>query len=293
MKSHQRARVITIGLAGVLASGSAEVGEPAARCSLVSPFSSRFAGSVYFTGTATGDTLAAGDSPTPLAETGGGHSAPAGPRRNTYYGQVVRAKRFVATEPDRSRLAATRATDEVVLVPWDYNAMCAPVPWGRSAAWVTSGTHGLFYARLRDTSRWVGGRPTFDVTAPQFMPYPSASRGRVPRPSAPDSAGELTADELLDLLNVMPPQGPGITMSPAEAEAGLQGWIRDHPHLIEKTPARDIIGGVYRSLETSRIRALDVPIAGTYRFVLSTPSGDSTVFHVRTAARPLTPLWNE
>jgi len=269
--------------------------EPAsafARCTLAWPFNARYANYAYFTGTASADTVAAGPSPTPITAVGGGHFA-TGVKREAYYGQVIAAERFVASGLDGGRLARPRSSPEVVLVPWDYSPSCERLPWGRSARWITPGARGLFYGTLRDTSQWISGRPTFDIVGTQFVPYPAAGIARLAG-ARPQPAGTLllSADELLGLLAAMPAQGP-TGVSSAEAELAVQDWVRDNPNLAAISPAREILGGVFRSYETHRVRRLDVPVAGLYRLVLNSPSGDSVVFYARTAEHPQMALWSE
>src|ERR1043165_3930918 len=82
-----------------------------------------------------------------------GHNGPVYER--PIYGQVMQV--------DSAAGPGARSSARVVLVPWDYDSMCSPAPWGSSFLWRRLGTHGLYSAVLRDSTHWADGLPTYDV----------------------------------------------------------------------------------------------------------------------------------
>jgi len=82
------------------------------------------------------------------------------------YGQRVRIDQL----GERARRALPPGVRDVVLVPWAYGPDCRPLPWSRSARWVTDTRSGVFAAQLRPREHWAGDVPTFDIT-PFNQPY--------------------------------------------------------------------------------------------------------------------------
>jgi hypothetical protein len=77
---------------------------------------------------------------------------------------------------------------------------------------------------------------------------------------------------------------------PAAAAEPLRRWVQEHPALAERRPAAEIVRMALIEAEAARVRAIRSPIAGTYRFVLLFPRGDSLVFFARTAVHPTSML---
>lgn len=264
---------------------------PGARlCSRIPDPLPPYTGSVHFIGVATADTVRAGAGAIRF-RTSGGHFGPGTAR--TIHGQRVRVTRLGRTASDEVR-RAVEAHGEVVLVPWDYGPDCYPVPWTRSARWMDAGTSGAFVARLRDRAHWVDGRPTLDVHAPQFVPYPTAPglmRQVAPQllQRAADGA-HLSADELVDLYDVLTPlavalpQGIGAadTVSLVRALDALLGWEREHAALAARYPARFMVSTMIGEATRQLVAARFHPEEGTYRVRVVLPSGDSSVFFFRT-----------
>jgi len=246
-----------------------------------------------FIGTATGDTVAAGSGGVKY-RIAGGHFGRGVER--AFYGQVVQVEKLGATLRTSLRSVLSKEPNQVILVPWDYAADCNPVPWSRSARWVESGDRGLFFGSLRDTAHWVGGLPTFDVHTPQSVPYPTAPgyrrMGRGERRSTSPGDSTLTPDELLSLYDVLAEEKADRADTGRSIVARLQKWARDYPHLAPKYPARQLISSALRGVESSRVRAISSPLAGTYRFNYKFSSGDSLTLFARTVERPTTLLWS-
>jgi len=276
-------------LIAVLVAGSPAI---AGACSLA-PYPSFWRPNLFvFVGTAGADTVRAG--PGAVRYTlGEGHFGRGVPRE--IYGQVVTVDRV----GDRTRALLQRLgaahRREVVLVPWDYSPSCEPVPWSRSARWMTPGTRGLFWVMPRDTAHWVAGVPTFDVYGPQFAPYPSAPGFQSPRWRArAAAAGQdsiLTPEELLALYDVLP-EYPRRGDSAYAAARVVQRWAQEHPSMARRPPAADLIRTVLFSAESERVRGMRSPLAGTYRFALTLPSSDSLVLFARTEEHATSPLWS-
>lgn len=243
---------------------------------------------VMFVGTATTDTLFAGPGAVSY-RTGQGHFGVGAERR--IHGQVVRAESASAALSPAVRGALAGAV--AVLVPWDYGPDCHPVPWPRSARWTPPGTRGLFWGVLRDSAHWVGGRPTIDVHVPEHVPYVG---GIVPRTDLAYAAGVrepmdtlLTPEQLLELYTLLP-EGAPERDTVASALDPLRAWAREHPELARRNPARRLLGSAVNVVEHARARAVRVPVAGTYRFVVTLASGDSVVLYARTEPGVSSPL---
>lgn len=115
---------------------------------------------VPFIGTALGDTLLAGPGAMrPIVAMG--HTGFGQPRE--IFGQQVHVDRIGT----RARHAFPAGTTEVVLVPWEFDAECSPVAWGRSARWLDPGTADSIAAlaelrRLSVDSAFAGTYPVIE-----------------------------------------------------------------------------------------------------------------------------------
>ncbi|MDQ3516880.1 MAG: hypothetical protein M3466_00565, partial [Gemmatimonadota bacterium] len=131
---------------------------------------------------------------------------------------------------------------------------------------------------------------------PQSVPYPTAPgyrrMGRGERRSTSPGGSTLTPDELLSLYDVLAEEKADRADTGRSIVARLQKWARDYPHLAPKYPARQLISSALRGVESSRVRAISSPLAGTYRFNYKFASGDSFTLFARTSERPTTLLWS-
>ena len=71
-----------------------------------------------------------------------------------------------------------------------------------------------------------------------------------------------------------------------QAFVPLRQWRRDHAADTLRFPALMILRMAAWAAEDARVRAIQSPVAGTYRLELLLPSGDSLTFFARTALRP-------
>ncbi|HEX8243920.1 MAG TPA: hypothetical protein VF541_10500 [Longimicrobium sp.] len=205
--------------------------------------------------------------------------------RAAVYGQVAEVERIGGP--------AARGLDpsvkRVVLVPWSYGPDCRTVPWTSSARWVEPGTHGLFMATLRDRRYWAGGIPTFDVFTPYDDPYPQ--RADPDRYDAAEDSILLSIDEYLSVLEMLPMAEDADSIPAERAFAPLMRWAGQRPALARRYPLRQLLGDVRNQIGYERLRRIEPPLAGTYRFELRLGSGAPRVFYARTRARPTT-SWN-
>ncbi len=229
-------------------------------------------GTSHFIAVATPDTVLAGAGAVEY-RVAPGHFGPATER--SIHGQVVELKRTGGPAAER-----LEGHTHALLVPWDYGSDCVPTPWANSARWVDLGEPGLFIADLRDAEFWAGDLPTFDIHVPQYQPF----RHRPEDRRTPRDAEAMTMDELFSLYDVLPVARPGV--SPDEAIRPLLAWARQNPELAGRHPAWSVLGINLYSAESARIRALESPIAGTYRLTLHVPGRSPETIFLRTARHP-------
>jgi hypothetical protein len=238
---------------------------------------------VLFLGAARTDTLLVGSGGVTVSPEAGHFGA--GPAREVY-GQVVGVERV--GEPWQSLLP--RGTREVVLVPWDYAADCSPVFWSRSARWLAPGTSGLFRGTLREPRYWVRGRPTLDVFAPEFEPYPMAAGLardlRIGRSSDAPLPEMLSPADALEFLSRLPTDSAAWAQ-PDTAVAAVRRWAEAHPNLAARWPAATVLHWLVSHAEDMRFRRRTSPLAGTYRFTVTFASGDTVVLFGRSEANLL------
>lgn len=255
--------------------------QPLLACSLATWWGSPYrpSGSVFL-GRPLADTLEAGPGTIRYGLEPGHFGRPV---ERTIYGQLVSVERLAAAVPAELRAQIRAAGDRVVLVPWDYDAGCTPVPWARSARWLEDDERGVFEARLREREHWVSDIPTLDVRAPQMVPYPAA----IPRAAREPYVGAaLTADEMLDFIDALPTFEES-RQDPPRALARLESWARANPELAARYPVRHTLDRARATAARNVVLARDVPVAGTYRFTMSTGK-DSVEFFVRTRRSPTT-----
>jgi hypothetical protein len=231
----------------------------------------------FFTGQATADTLLTGPGAVSYGS-GGGHYGRTD--RRAIYGQVVRV--------DQLGGPATRllpqGTREVVVVPWDYDAACQPLAWGRSAQWVPPGTRGFYIASLRAPEHWVAGKPTFDLHNPGHLPYTGTERIReMGRDTAVSTL--LSPDQVFDFYQALP-TADEVAKRKAEALGMLRRWVQAHPDLAQRPPAEMLLRFVLSSVAHAELKEVNHPVLGTWRFKLQVPGGSTHTFYARTEAYP-------
>jgi hypothetical protein len=183
------------------------------------------------------DTIAAGAGEVRMERASPNPSAPAA------YGQVFDVVRFAGADSAKLARAFERLSDKrVILVPWDYEDMCKPIPWTRGAAWVDVGSPGTFAAlHLRPEAYWVNGTPVFDVFYAYEAPYPSGILFRANRSLERNmrTDPELTAAEYFDLLQAMPTYQDA-KVQPDSATAMVRRWQSSNPRLAALFPANSL-----------------------------------------------------
>ena len=249
-------------------------------CSLAPIPGFKLVGEAFFLGYAIKDTVFTGPGAT-VAGSGRGHYG--GPTKRGIYGQYVRL-----TQIDGADIPAdVRKADTVIVVPWDYDAACEPVPWGGSAAWLTSDELRFFYPKLRDRDGWVGSVPTFDAFLPGVDVFPSF-RPDVPpiQSGVPPGRRELTASaESLFAFFQSIPALTDYREVPESAFIQLQEWAAAHPVLTRTSPIADVLGALAHRAAITRARHYLPPMLGTYRLTVSIPNSRKRTVYLRTADR--------
>lgn len=171
-------------------------------------------------------------------------------------------------------------TEHLILVPWDYGADCSTLPWKRSARFLEPGQRGLMYAALRDPEHWVDGVPTADFHLPYSQPYPHRARMTLPP--------LMSIEDAFRFHHVLPTQAD-LRADAVAAVAPLLDWARQNPELARQWPANDMIRRNLRGITYEEVRRLEVPVAGTYRFVLDLGDGAARTFYARTRSAPTSP----
>lgn len=258
-------------LAAVLAAVAAPPAVDAARrCSFRWSFLPDAPTGLLFLGVPLPDTVFTGPgSVNTSASVGPGHFGSGRPR--PIYGQKVAVERV-------SRWSLPQLDGDVhtvVLVPWDYGPSCDPLPWSRSARWLTSADSGVFSGRLRPRDQWVEGLPTLDLYVPKFHPYPAAyDRDRRGLPTAPrvDAREYLLAVE--DDRAFATPSDTLFARTAAEhwwsrgARDGLFPYSALHIRAIE-------------AIRVARQAGIVTPVAGLYAVRLRWPGTREREFFMR------------
>ena len=240
---------------------------------------------VHLIGTAMADTLLAGTGGMEHG-TGPGHSGPGGDR--AVYGQVVRVERLGGSEA----ASLPPGTDRVVLVAWDYGADCRTMLRTGTARWVEPGTRGLFWAGLRPREQWVDGLPTLDVGDPYHLPYtPERGLREAENGDADaDAHAVMSVDQAFDFLGVLPLWEEYEANVEATA-LSLLAWARQHPDLARRFPASMAVRDAEYGLRHARLKRVEPPLAGSYRFSVSVDGDAPRTFFARTRSAPTTE-WN-
>jgi hypothetical protein len=233
----------------------------------------------YFIGNAARDTVLAGPGTVGYLPEGMGHYSRAGNR--PIRGQRIRVEKLGG--PATQWLASN--VQEVVVVPWDYDAGCSTLPWGRSAQWDDPGTRGFYIAKLRAREHWAGGRPTFDLFNPGHLPYTATEEIRkMGRHSAVSSL--LSLNQVFDLYQAFPTSAE-IERQQASALARLQAWVRTHPDLARRPPAEFLLSVAVRHVTEAELATTDHPALGSWRFSLRVPGDTTYVFYGKTTSFPV------
>jgi hypothetical protein len=211
-------------------------------CSRIPVAVGRDPATTYFTGRAMRDSVRTG--PGTLREQAqavGGHWGSG--RSRTIFGQVVQVEKLGGNGAPAIEAAFGRGGGrEVIVVPWDYDPACQPVPWASTARWVASDEPGFYRVRVRAESLWVAGRPVLDAFFADMEPYPHGVffqrgfRGMDALRRGPS----LTPAEYFELFAALPDLSRA-TRDPAVAAAELDAWEREHPAIAHTFPAPDVL----------------------------------------------------
>jgi hypothetical protein len=168
-------------------------------------------------------------------------------QRPSIVGQIVTLARVSGAAAAVVRDAGRRA----VLVPWDHDTGCEPIPWTGDPRWIPRGRTGFVAARLRPRDRWVDGMPTFDVSDAWREPY-SIERMRQLTVNMPEAAQALMTPEEYASLYAALPEISEWQRDPVAAVRPLREWRERNPTLAAKYPARWTMETMLRWAESQR-----------------------------------------
>ena len=254
------------------------------RCSLIYTLIPRSESTVWFLGNALPDTMDAGPGATVVVGQGPGHSSRG--ETGAFRGQLVQVERL---EPRAAKVldrALQESSGRMVLVPWDYDASCATLPYSARADWNPPGTPGLYHGVLRPKQFWAGKLPTLDVFTPEAVPYPFRRGFR----SLGDPSSRLaTAEQVFEFVASAPASKPGSSFKNMEGvNRWMRTWARDHPALAGLSPLAEEISR-NRSIdlhERASFHRIKSPIAGTWRVEVAL-ARDTFRFFARTTETPV------
>ncbi len=197
-----------------------------------------------------------------------------------FFGQLLHVQRTggVGLPPN------VRTLDTIVIVPWDYDAGCQPVPWSQSYHWLREPGVRFFSVALRDSGSWYRGLPTFDAYAPENAAYPPAFAS----PVYGRQGSSITPEELFDFYEAMP----------AQEDAGAPGaltnarkWVERHQAEADRYPLQWVVEELLNAAAYARAEAFVPPMRGTYRITLVLPDGSQRISYARTREHPTGPYY--
>ena len=164
--------------------------------------------------------------------------------RPTISGQAVVVERVLGPDSaDVRRLLGSAR--KAVLIPWDHDTGCEPIPWTLPPRWIAPSTVGFVAARLRPREKWADRLPTFDVRDAWREPY-TLSRVQLALGPLGKERTVMSPDEYGSFYQALPsdrewPRGDG----PPSYDA-LFAWERANPVLATKEPAATEIARAHR-----------------------------------------------
>ncbi|MBK8005714.1 MAG: hypothetical protein IPK12_17805 [Gemmatimonadetes bacterium] len=242
-------------------------------CTVIAAPPAKRTGNPYFLGRALADTTLAGPGGARLSEDQG-HFGPSGAR--AIYGQVMEVERAGGVALPFPLPRGQR----VVVVPWDYDAACETVAWGRSARWLEPGPLRFVHASLRPREQWLGGLPTLDAFSPAGASSPSDHRN----PVAMDGTPPVTPAVWFDLFEVMPSQESVAVLGEA-ALAPVRAWAEAHKAIAFDLPVSAVLYTVVEARDRARQERFTMPMAGTYQVTFLLPDGVTRQLAFRTFTR--------
>ena len=273
-------------LSGFLLPGSIH-GLPTIRCSLVPGFHPGHGERlVLMLARPLQDTLHAGPGDIEQGE-GEGHSGNG--QRGRIYGQ-----RFEVARSGGLGATGLNEMSQAVLVPWDYDAACRPVPWARSARWSQATDTVLYAVPRRETKDWGNGIPTFDISPVSQSIYSGQSwqADGFEFEIRPDTTTPVsTPVELFDFL-IRAPRSDQVLSGDERALDEINAWAFANPEVASRRPIAPWLDGIRTRLRTAQLMTQPVPFLGTWRVTLRLRSGREVVRYFRTEDKPFIP-WNE
>jgi hypothetical protein len=255
-----------------------------ARCSLTPGFFPNQG--VLMLATPHSDTVRAGPGDLRLGE-GPGHTGNG--QRLNIYGQRFRVHRIGGESA-----IGIEETKEAVLVPWDYDAGCSPVPWARSAHWLQGSDTVLLSVRRRGPAHWAGGVPTFDVSpVPQSVYAGKWWEGQAfyDRSEIDSLTPVNTPSGAFEFL-IRRPAPDALLSGDERTLLDLEQWAFEHPEIVARNPAARWLTDLRSRVRTAKLMTQSVPFLGTWRVTLRTRSGQQITRYFRTMDKPFVP-WNE
>jgi len=238
--------VLLVGSGSVIRGAAA--GDSMRVCSFVPVAIGRDTTATYFIGRAGTDTILTGPG-TVSFEMRFGHWGR--PSSRSIYGRVVRVEQLGGNgRRALEAVFARRGIRDVVVVPWDYDPACQPVPWVGVAHWVETTQPGFYRVRLRAESLWVDGRPVLDAFRADMEPYPHGvffQRG-YRGTDALRNGPALTPREYFELYAALPDWGL-MTRDPTNAAILMHAWERSHLALGRSYPAAEVLKQTRASLQ--------------------------------------------
>jgi hypothetical protein len=171
-------------------------------------------------------------------------------QRSGIAGQVVLIE-DVLDDPTGILRRAPGREIRAVLVPWDHDTGCEPIPWTHAPIWITPGTVGFVAARLRPRERWAGDYPTFDVRDAWREPY---TEERARSLSGLSSSTEVMTPSEFGWFHTALPELSQWERDPKSAIRPLLDWQKANPALAAKAPAHNMIASLRTRARTEQAR---------------------------------------
>lgn len=275
--------VVRVALLSSLALPHASASLPSARCSLVPGFVPRTGGNgASLLVVPMADTLLAGRGSVEIG-TAPGHMGSG--RRERIHGQ-----RFTVLRSTNDSGAEGVNRREAIMVPWDYDAVCQPVPWPRTARWLPRTDTLVVTGVLRRSEEWASGLPTYDVTAvPQSVYTGHWSEARGSLISAVDSVTPVSSPaDLVEALRQLPSSALVLTGDEHALDA-MNRWALEHGDMASLDPVVGYFSSVRQRSRTARLMSQSIPFVGTWELVVRDRDGGRWTRWLRTAPVPLVP----
>ena len=148
------------------------------------------------------------------------------------YGDIARLEYIGG--PHRSHAGKAR---DVVIVHWSSTSTCGPALRLERTPTLTAGERLFLTATLRDTTHWISGLPTFDMTLDHFSHYEREHW----KPATERDPQRMSARDVLSAYEALPAYETLRHQESAAALAPLRAWALSHPMLADEYPAERMI----------------------------------------------------